>query len=232
MEHIHEKHNSQKIRHKTTVAQNWRNLVWIFAIMSIVGLLGETIQHYIAFNGELESRAGLVWGPFSPIYGLAAALLTVFLEPFSDRSYWFIFVVAALVGGGVEYFASWAMETFWGVVAWSYLDAPLNFDGRTDVFHCAVWGTLGMLWVRVGLPICEKFFNHIRTNGKPYKICTIILSVYLAVDIAVTITALLRADNRSHGNPPQNAIEQYYDYYYTNEFLSSRFENMGGLGQV
>ena len=132
----------------------------------------------------------------------------------------------------MEYFASWAMETFWGVVAWSYLDLPFNFDGRTDVFHCAVWGTLGLLWVKVGLPLCDKVFSHIKTQNRPYKICTLILSVYLAVDIAVTITALLRADERTHGEPPRNAVEEYYDHQFTNEFLSSRFENMGGLGEI
>ena len=139
MERIAERHITHKKTQCTTVAQSWRNLVWIFAIMSVLGLLGETLQHWIAF-GVVESRAGLVWGPFSPIYGLAAVLLSVFLEPFSDRPYWFLFFIAAVVGGSVEYFASWAMETFWGVVAWSYLDLPFNFDGRTDVFHCAVWG--------------------------------------------------------------------------------------------
>lgn len=231
MERIAERHITHKKTQCTTVAQSWRNLVWIFAIMSVLGLLGETLQHWIAF-GVVESRAGLVWGPFSPIYGLAAVLLSVFLEPFSDGPYWFLFFIAAVVGGSVEYFASWAMETFWGVVAWSYLDLPFNFDGRTDVFHCAVWGTLGLLWVKVGLPLCDKVFSHIKTQNRPYKICTLILSVYLAVDIAVTITALLRADERTHGEPPRNAVEEYYDHQFTNEFLSSRFENMGGLGEI
>ena len=53
-------------------------LTWVFAAMSLLGLAGETLQHYIVFNGDVESRAGLLWGPFSPIYGTGAFLLTVF----------------------------------------------------------------------------------------------------------------------------------------------------------
>lgn len=231
MERLFERHTPKEKAPCTTVAQDWRKLLWIFAVMSVVGLLGETLQHWIAF-GVVESRAGLLWGPFSPIYGLAAVLLSVFLEPLSDKPSWLLFLIAALVGGGIEYFASWAMETFWGVVAWSYLDRPLNFDGRTDVFHSAVWGTLGLLWVRVGLPLCEKIFSLIKTQDRPFRICTWILSLYLAIDIAVTITVLLRADERTHGTPPQNTIEELYDCYYPDEILSNRFQNMGGLGEA
>ncbi len=197
--------------------------------MSVAGLIGETLQHWIAF-GVVESRAGLIWGPFSPIYGLAAVLLTVFLEPLSQRSGVLVFIVACFVGGGLEYFASWAMETYWGVIAWSYVDRPLNFDGRTDVFHALVWGTLGFVWVKVGLPVCEKIFSRIQIQKAPFKICTYALSIFLALDIAVTVTVLLRADDRTQGIPPANAVEEYYDANFTNEYLSSRFQNMGGLG--
>lgn len=231
MERILERHTTKERTQCTTVAQDWRKLLWIFAVMSVVGLIGETLQHWIAF-GVVESRAGLLWGPFSPIYGLAAVLLSVCLEPLANKPAWLLFLIAACVGGGIEYFASWAMETFWGVVAWSYIDKPFNFDGRTDVFHSAVWGALGLLWLKVGLPLCEKIFTQIKTSDKPYKICTGILSAYLAVDIAVTVSVLLRADERAHGLPPQNALEEYYDANYPDEVLSSRFQNMGGLGKL
>lgn len=118
-------------------------------------------------SANWESRAGFIWGPFSPIYGLAAVLLTMLLEPLQDKGVPLLLTVSAVVGGSLEYFASWAMETFWGVVAWSYLNIPLNFDGRTDVFHCLIWGTIGVLWVKVGLQLCQRIFNRVNTTGRP-----------------------------------------------------------------
>ncbi len=213
----------------THIAEHFGQLLWVFTIMSVIGLFGETLQHYIAF-GEWESRMGFIWGPFSPIYGLAAVLFTITLEPLQDRAVPVPLIVAAVVGGSLEYFASWAMETYWGVVAWSYQDQPLNINGRTDVFHSLVWGTLGTLWVKIGLPICQLAFDRVHTDGRAYRITTAALAVFMAANIVVTCTVLLRADARAHDVPPQNPIEQIYDQVYPTDYLQTRFHNMGGLG--
>lgn len=210
-------------------------LTWVFAIMSIVGLVGETIQHYLAFDGELESRAGFIWGPFSPIYGTAALLLTVLalhIDKGETRSNLFIFCVAALVGGAVEYIASWAMETFWGIVAWSYLDNPGNFNGRTDIFHMVIWGLLGLAWVKLGWPIVKKVFSHIKVTGIAYRVITWALFAFLICDAAMTIAVMLRADARTQGVEATTPIERALDEHYPNEVLQARFENMGGIGRV
>lgn len=220
------RHAASATHEQTHLAEHPGQLVWIFMGMSVVGLMGETLQHLVAF-GELESRAGFIWGPFSPIYGLAAVLLTMLLEPLQDKGVPLLLAVSAVVGGSLEYFASWAMETFWGVVAWSYLNIPLNFDGRTDVFHCLIWGTIGVLWVKVGLQLCQRIFNHVNTAGAPYRAATAALSIFMALDIAMTIIVLLRADARTDGIPPQNPIEQFCDTAYPTDMLQKRFHNMG-----
>lgn len=210
-------------------------LTWVFAIMSVVGLVGETIQHYLAFDGEWESRAGFIWGPFSPIYGTAAMLLTILalhLDKGETRSNLFIFCIAALVGGAVEYIASWAMETFWGIVAWSYLDAPGNFNGRTDIFHMVIWGLLGLAWVKLGWPVVKKAFAKINVSSIAYRVITWALFAFLVCDAFMTIAVMLRADARTQGVEASTPIEQALDEYYPNEVLQARFENMGGIGRA
>lgn len=209
-------------------------LTWVFAIMSIAGLLLETFQHFFAFNGEWESRAGLIWGPFSPIYGLAAGLLTLLalkLDKEDIRSNFAIFCIAAVVGGVLEYFASWAMETFWGIVAWSYLEVPLNFNGRTDIFHMIIWGLLGLAWMKLGWPFVKRTLARVNTTGIAYRAITWALFVFLVCDACMTIAVMLRADARTHGVAATTPIEQLLDTYYPNEVLQARFENMGGIGR-
>lgn len=210
-------------------------LTWVFTLMSIVGLLFETFQHFFAFDGEWESRAGFIWGPFSPIYGSAAGLLTLLamkLDKEGIRSSLAIFGIAALVGGVLEYFASWAMETFWGIVAWSYLEAPLNFNGRTDIFHMIVWGLLGLAWVKLGWPFVKRTLARVNTAGLAYRIITWALCVFMICDACMTIAVMLRADARTHGIAATTPIEQLLDTYYPNEVLQARFENMGGIGRA
>lgn len=54
-------------------------IIWYILIFSVVGLIIETIYGYIT-TGVLESRKGLILGPFCPIYGVGAALLLFLLD--------------------------------------------------------------------------------------------------------------------------------------------------------
>ena len=125
------------------------------------------------------------------------------LEPLQKKNPLVLIAIGAIVGGGLEYFASWAMETFGGIVAWSYLNNPFNFDGRTDLFHALVWGTLGMLWVKIGLPLCEKGFSYLDLKSKLSRFVTVALSVFLVLNIIMTICVLVRTDDRASGIPPK-----------------------------
>ena len=44
----------------------------------VLGLMIETAYHFLVVNpGHYQDRAGLLFGPFSPIYGFGAVLMTV-----------------------------------------------------------------------------------------------------------------------------------------------------------
>ena len=59
------------------------HLFWIFVICSVIGLVVETIVSY-PIDGIWKDRAGLVWGPFSPIYGVGGMLITA-VEPAQQK---------------------------------------------------------------------------------------------------------------------------------------------------
>ena len=54
---------------KGYIALDFFNIFWLFTIASVGGLIVETIYHMALYNGELQDRAGLLWGPFSPVEG-------------------------------------------------------------------------------------------------------------------------------------------------------------------
>ena len=58
------------------------HLVWIFTVCCVVGLIGETVVSFF-IDGRWEDRAGFLWGPFSPIYGVGGVLMTVTLSRLS-----------------------------------------------------------------------------------------------------------------------------------------------------
>ena len=75
------------------------NLFWIFVIASVAGVVIESIYHVLVVDfGHYEDRAGLLWGPFSPIYGFGAVLMTLALNRFHNAPIPVVFLVSAVIG--------------------------------------------------------------------------------------------------------------------------------------
>ena len=78
----------------------WYQIAIVFFIGCMAGLLLEEIWMLIT-AGLAQNRVGLVWGPFSPLYGFGAVFLTVVsfeLRRHGARG-WQVFLVAAVIGG-------------------------------------------------------------------------------------------------------------------------------------
>ncbi len=206
-------------------------LFWIFVVGSVFGLVIEDVFHLIVYH-EWESRAGLVWGPFSPLYGVGAVVLTVFLNRFYYTHNLIIFIIAMILGSAMEYFASLMMEVFWHAIAWDYTGTFGSIDGRTNFFFGVMWGTLGLAWVRIIMPCIKRVFKHIDFKNIIVRIVSFVLIAFVTVDIAVTILALHREGQRTENIPPASPIDVWLDEAFTDEWMQQRFENMTVSSEV
>ena len=195
-------------------------LFWVFVSASVLGLALEDVFHVLVYGGY-ESRAGFVWGPFSPIYGVGAVALTLFLNRFYYTHDLVIFLVAMVVGASLEYGASWMMETFWHAIAWDYTGTFGSINGRTNFFFGVMWGTLGLFWVRFVLPIIkgvQKRFSN--KSSKAFKVISWLLVVFILVDAVMTVLVLHREGQRTQGIPPATQIDVMLDDVKTTSALS------------
>ena len=201
-------------------------LFWIFVSASILGLVLEDVFHILVYGGY-ESRAGFVWGPFSPIYGVGAVALTLFLNRFYYTHDLVIFLVAMVVGATLEYGASWMMETFWHAIAWDYTGTFGSINGRTNFFFGVMWGTLGLFWVRFVLPIIKAVQKRFAGKaGKAFQIVSWVLVVFMIVDAVMTVLVLHLEGQRTQGIPPATQIDLMLDEVFPDEWLQERFHNM------
>ncbi len=128
---------------KGYIELNFFNLFWVFVICCFLGLIIETVYHFaVVVPGEIQDRAGLLFGPFSPIYGFGAVLMTVALNRFYKANPVIIFLVSAVIGGLFEAATALFMEYGFGAVAWDYSGSTIFglfpdpiaviFGGRTS----------------------------------------------------------------------------------------------------
>lgn len=211
---------------KGLVAINFFNVFWIFVVGMFVGDIVETVYHYmIEVPGEFQIRAGLLWGPFSPIYGFGALLLTFALNRFYKTNIIIVFLVSAVLGGAFEYFVSWFLEYAFGSVAWDYTGRFLNINGRTDFMFMCMWGLLGTVWIKVLLPQVVKVINMIPLNWR-YAI-TAVCAALVAVDIVMTLLALDCWYLRLAGSDTHDvAVTQFFADHFDNSYMESRFQSM------
>ena len=52
-----------------------------------------------------------------------------------------------------------------------------------------------------------------------------ILFVFFCFDLVISTTNGMRYQDRRHGIPPRNFIEEKYDQYFPDEYMESRFSN-------
>ncbi len=204
---------------------NFFNLFWIFVVCSVLGLIIEVIYHVLVVEpGVYQDRAGLLYGPFSPIYGVGGLLMTIALNRFHKAPLPVVFLVSAVIGGAFEYLASWFFQFAFGIMAWDYTGTFLSIDGRTNGMFMAMWGVLGCMWIKLLLPRMLKLVNAIPWKWR-YGL-TSVCAALMVVNIVMTLLAFDCWYQREAGLQPVNAMEEFFEDHYDNEFMANRFQSM------
>lgn len=98
-----------KIRKKIDLT--FKEIIWIFLFTCFLGFIVE-ILFCLVWHGKLENRQGLLYGPFTPIYGLGALAMCFTLLPLSGRNPLFTFLASGITGGVVEFVGSYVERAF------------------------------------------------------------------------------------------------------------------------
>lgn len=207
---------------------NFYKLFLISFIGSFVGVVVE-LGWCLIKNGYIESRSGLVYGPFNALYGIGALVMTLSLYRYRNKGPWCSFIGGFLVGSVFEYFCSWAQEMVFGSRSWNYRGRFLNINGRVCLVYSLFWGMLGMLWIKCIYPAISKLILMIPNNVG--KIITWILVIFMIFNITVTCLAVYRWSQRLQGLEPSSLLMTSIDREFPNERMQRIFPNMSFFDQ-
>ncbi len=198
-------------------------LFWIFMIGCFMGVVIETTYCFI-HSHVLLNRAGVLYGPFNPVYGVGAVLMTVLLYKTADKGDGVVFIGSALIGGAFEYAVSYLQERFFGTVSWDYSYMLLDINGRTNVLYMLFWGILGVVWIKRIYPILSSLIERIPPKlGKPL---TVALAVFMFFNMSLSALAVDRQAERRRGVPATSKLDQVLDEYYPDDYLAEAFPSM------
>ena len=169
------------------------------------------------------SRSSLVWGPFSVVWGLAIALVTVLLYKDRDKQEHHIFWVGLFLGGAYEYICSVFTEIVFGKVFWDYSAMPFNLGGRINLLYCFFWGIAAVVWIKGLYPKVARLIDAIlRKTGWILTSFTIIFMVF---NIWVSMLALVRYDTRAEGKTAVHGWEQIMDEHFDDGRMERIYPN-------
>ena len=121
----------------------------LFIIYSMLGWCMEVTLGLIEHKKFINR--GFLIGPYCPIYGYGAILITFLLKKYVDDAFT-LFIMAILVCGILEYATSYFMEKIFKARWWDYSETRFNINGRVCLETIIPFGLLGLLIMYVTNP--------------------------------------------------------------------------------
>lgn len=205
------------------------NLIWVFIIASFVGVVSETVLHYLT-SGQLVRTSGMLYGPFNQVYGCAAVVAVLLLYRFRDRNNLVIFLVSMMLGMSFEYLVSYTQELLFGSTSWDYSGMKGNIGGRTNLLFGLGWGVMGLLFIVHFWPWMSEMIARIPNKiGKPL---TVVVTVLLMANLSLSAAAVLRESDRQKGIAATNPVAVWLDATYPNSVIAAKYPemNFGAIG--
>lgn len=212
-----------KNRNCFAAGYSFYKMFWIFLIFSVLGTLMEGI-FWVFRYGHFEIRSGLIYGPFSEIYGFAVVILTLLLHRFKNKNILFLFSATYAICVFFELFCSLFQEWAFGFRSWNYSASEFTLFGRANLIFCLFWGLFGVIFIKYLYPKLSDQIEKI--PNKIGLVITWLLLVFIIFDFSVSAAAVYRLDQRQNNIPASNFIQVELDKYYPDPYLENIFKGI------
>ncbi len=161
-----------------------------FLLYSILGFLLETIAAFIMKSGF---KSGILYGPWTPVYGIGAILTIIISEYFFKHLHlkiWqetiIVFIIITLVLTFIEWLGGIGIEFLFKKSFWDYSDDPTSIGKYISIRMSLIWGVGAILFIYFLNPILKNFI------GKIPSFFTYTLLVLFSIDFIITFINRLK----------------------------------------
>ena len=158
----------------------------LFLIYSFLGWCMEVCVSLVVRKKFINR--GFLLGPYCPIYGSGAILITLLLSTFKNKPV-LLFFMAILLCGILEYITSYFMEKIFRLRWWDYSKKKFNINGRVCLDTIIPFGILGMIIMYISNPFLLDKINMLPSNV--LSIIFYIMLVIYIIDNIISLTTIL-----------------------------------------
>lgn len=161
-----------------------------FFLFLIYAVLGWCMEVSLGlFRDNKFVNRGFMIGPYCPIYGCGAILLTIFLSKLTKYPIE-LFCTAIVICGVLEYSTSYIMEKLFKARWWDYSKRKFNINGRVCLETIIPFGLLSCLIMYVTNPFFISILNQIPQQA--FKIMFYIFLTLFVIDWLISLFIISR----------------------------------------
>lgn len=160
----------------------------LFFLYSVLGWLIELVDLSIIERRLIKNR-GFFIGPYCPIYGFGALLMTLFLTRYENDPL-VLFFMAIVVTSILEYYTSVILEKVFKARWWDYSKMKFNINGRVLLINSLGFGFFGLILIYYFNPFLFNMFDKI--NPTFFAVISIILFIIFLTDVILSITIMFK----------------------------------------
>ena len=169
------------------------DLKMLFLLFMIYSFFGWIIEMLVVAmqNGRFTDRGFLI-GPYLPIFGIGAVLITLFLSKYSNDVF-ILFIMSAFLGALLEYIVSYILEKMFHARWWNYEKDKFNLNGRVCLSTTIGFGILGVMLIMFFNPMFLTLLNTISDNILNFV--SVFLAIIFIIDVIVSSTIISKVKN-------------------------------------
>ena len=126
-------------------------------------------------------KSGIMYGPFTPIYGIGTVIILVLSRYFFINLHmprWIetiiVFFILSIFLSCLELLGGILIEKIFGIIFWSYKNHKYSIGNYISLEMAFIWGAVSILFIYVINPILKRLILKI-----PYSITYILLFVFI-----------------------------------------------------
>ena len=159
----------------------WTNCFFVYSI------LGYVMEMLFGYMIGANAESGFLYGPWTPIYGIASILIILISEKMFKNLHMnrfietiIVCIVLTILLTGLEWFGGILIEFFFGYSFWDYTDMKFNFGKYVCLEFALLWSVMSIIFIYVIRPFLDNFVKKIP------KFITFLLIVFFITDITLT----------------------------------------------